>query len=131
MGKTLAKAAMAALALLGAGQAIAGRIDPALEVRMGDAFAGDKLRVIVQMKEQAKAAELARAAPKGPRKAKLKALVAGLKDKARRHQAEVHAELERERTLGRVDRVVPFWVFNGFAVTANPAAIRKLAARDD
>jgi subtilisin family serine protease/subtilase family serine protease len=129
--KTLANAALAALALLAAGYAAAGRVHPALESKMRDAFSGEKLRVIVELKEQAKPAELARAAPKGVRKAKLKALVAGLKDKAQRHQAALHAELERDRTLGAVERIRPFWVFNGFAVTATPAAIRKLAARDD
>jgi subtilase family serine protease/subtilisin family serine protease len=129
--KTLAQAAVAALALLAAAHAPAGRLDPALETRMRGAMTGEKLRVIVEMKEQARAAELVRAAPKGARKARLKALVAGLKDKAKRHQAQLHAELERERTLGAVERVVPFWVFNGFAVTATESAIRKLAARDD
>lgn len=131
MVKTLAKAAVAALALLAAGHAFAGRLDPVLEARMRDAFAGEKLRVIVELKEQARARDLIAAMPKGTRKAKLKALVAGLKDKARRHQAGIEADLAREQTLGSAERVISFWVFNGIALHANPALIRKLAARDD
>jgi subtilase family serine protease/subtilisin family serine protease len=129
--KRLVTAAAAAIALLCVQHAPAGRLDPALEARLSAAGSGEKILVIVEMKEQARARELIRALPKGARKAKLKALVAGLKDKARRRQAGIDADLAREQTLGAAERVVPFWVFNGLALRANPALIRRLAARDD
>ncbi|HXV08287.1 MAG TPA: S8 family serine peptidase, partial [Burkholderiales bacterium] len=131
MLKKLATAAAAAIALLGVQHAPAGRLDPALETRLSAAGPSEKIRIIVEMKEQARPRDLIRALPKGARKAKLKALVAGLKDKARRRQAGIEVELAREQTLGAAERVVPFWVFNGLALRANPGLIRRLAARDD
>jgi subtilase family serine protease/subtilisin family serine protease len=129
--KRLATAAAAAIALLGVQHAPAGRLDPALETRLSAAGPSEKIRIIVEMKEQARPRDLIRALPKGARKAKLKALLAGLKDKARRRQAGIEAELAREQTMGAAERVVPFWVFNGLALRANPGLIRRLAARDD
>jgi len=131
MLERLRASVFATILILVATPALAGRLHPTLEQRLQESPTGEKLRVIVQMKEQARPRDIVPPKMKAPRKAKLRQLVTALKDHARRNQGALKAELEREQSLGHVERMRPFWIFNGFAVTADAATIRKLAARDD
>lgn len=124
-------AALYCVLLFASLQASAGRLQPELEAQLQAASPGDRLRVIVELEEQVRAAELAAVAPKVARRARARALVEALKDKARRHQAALKAELTREQSLRNVERVTPLWIVNGVALRATPAAIRRLAARND
>lgn len=122
---------LAAILVLAAADAFAGRLHPALEEQLKAAVPREKLRVIVEMKEQLRARDVVPANARAARRAKLRALVSALKDKAQRNQVSLRAELARQQTLGAVERMTPFWIFNGFAVTADEAVIRSLAARED
>jgi subtilisin family serine protease len=109
----------------------AGRIRPDLEAQLKALPAGGTLPVIVEMLDQADPMAAAATAPRGQRQQRIRAVVDALRDHANRDQGPVRALLAQERAQGNVSRVVPFWVFNGLAVTASEAAIRRLAARAD
>ena len=111
--------------------ASAGRLHATLEHKLRDAAPGETIPVIVEMKDQMRPAPLPARLPRAVRRERVKALVTALKDRADRGQVGIKAELAQQQALGAVRRMRAFWVFNGFAVTANEAVIRRLAARDD
>ncbi|MGH2348187.1 MAG: S8 family serine peptidase, partial [bacterium] len=124
-------AAVAASFFLFSQAAWAGRLHPDLETRLSTLPPGGTLPVIVEMVAQADPVAAAAAAPRGPRQMLVQAVVDVLRDVARQHQTSVRAYLAVEQSLGTVQRLVPFWVFNGLAVTATEPVIRALAARPD
>jgi subtilisin family serine protease len=109
----------------------AGRLHPELEAQLKALPPGGTLPVIVEMLDQADPAAAAATAPPGQRRLRIRAVVDALRDHANQRQGPVRALLARERAQGNVQRVVPFWVFNGLAVTATEPVIRRLAARAD
>ncbi|HEV8639722.1 MAG TPA: S8 family serine peptidase [Methylomirabilota bacterium] len=109
----------------------AGRLHPELETRLSALPQGGTLSVIVEMVNQADPAAAAATVPRGQRLARKRAVVDVLRDVANRDQASILAFIAREQSLGSVQRVIPFWVFNGLAVTATEPVIRRLAARPD
>jgi subtilase family serine protease len=113
------------------GPAWAGRLHPDAERELRGLPAGGTLSVIVELTTQADPAAAAAAAPGRHRAARARAAVDALRDVAHRHQGPIRALLAREQAGGRVHRVVPFWIFNGLAVTATEPVIRALAARLD
>lgn len=128
---------VAAIAMLAAVNALAGRLHPGLEIRLQQQLRAEKLPIIVEMKEQfqprglvakpSASAHLTAAA----RRARIRALVTALKDRTQRSQRGLRAELDRLHGLGRIEKLQSFWIFNGFALTADESVIRELAARDD
>jgi subtilase family serine protease len=123
-------ALLAAMALL-ATPARAGSIRPDLETQLAALPPGAKLPVIVVLEEQVDPAAAAAAAPAFQRRARGRAVVGALRGVAARTQPPRMAMLGQQQARGAVDRVIPFWVFNGVAVTATAPAIRALAARHD
>ena len=117
--------------LLAPARADAGTIRADLEAQLAALPPGAKLPVIVVLEEQASPAAAAAAAPAFERRARGRAVVAALRGVAARTQPPLMAMLGRQQAAGAVDRVTPFWVFNGVAVTATAPAIRALAARQD
>jgi subtilase family serine protease len=73
----------------------------------------------------------AAAAPHATRAARARAVRDLLQQTATRSQGPIRGLLAREQARGRVQRVVPLWVFNGLAVTATEPVVRALAARPD
>jgi subtilisin family serine protease len=122
---------VAACIAVAAADATAGRLHPALEEKLRNAAPGESFAVIVEMKEQSQPAALVADVPKAARKARVKALVAALRDRAERGQVALKVELAQQHALGAVQRMRAFWIFNGFALTAREPLIRRLAARDD
>ena len=120
-----------ALIALASEPAWAGRIHPRLESELAALPTGGELRVIVELATQADATAAAAATGRATRRVRTKAVVDALRDVANQRQGPVRALLAREQALGNVRRVVPLWIFNGLAVTANEAVIRRLAARPD
>ena len=116
---------------IAAAQATAGRLHPVLEEKLRTAGPGETFAVIVELKEQSQPEAILAGMAKAPRKARVKALVAALKDRAERGQVALRAELAQQHSLGAVQSMRPFWIFNGFALTAREPLIRRLAARDD
>ena len=131
MHSSLRTTLLAVCLAVAAADAAAGRIDPALDDKLHNAAPGEQFAVIVEMKEQAPPAALLAGMPKASRKARVKALVTALRERAQRGQTALKAELAQQHALGNVRRMRAFWIFNGFAVTGDPALIRRLAARED
>ncbi len=131
MPSILRSTLLAACLAIAATHATAGRLHPLLEEKLRTAAPGETFAVIVELKEQWHPEVVLAGMSKAPRKARIKALVAGLRDRAERGQVALKAELAQQHALGAVRRMRPFWIFNGFALTAREPLIRRLAARDD
>ncbi|MBW7885936.1 MAG: S8 family serine peptidase, partial [Caldilineaceae bacterium] len=87
----------------------------------------EQVTVIVTLRDQANLVMAADA----DREARGRAAIQLLQETAARSQARLVAQLETDRAQGMVSRIVPFWVFNGFSLTATPAVIEKLAGDPD
>jgi hypothetical protein len=122
---------VAALLTLFTQPAWAGRLTPELEDRLRALSPAGTLSVIVEMRAQADPVAAAGTAPSAQRLARRRAVRDVLQRLANQDQASIRALLTRQQGLGSVTRVVPFWVFNGLAVTATEPVIRALAARTD
>jgi subtilisin family serine protease len=96
-----------------------GRMPPALQQAL-TAPPGEMLTVIVTLREQA---DLDATSARD--------VVEDLQRRAAASQGRVRAFLEARRHEGRVGRVIPFWIFNGLAVTADTGVIGELAAHPD
>jgi len=130
--RNFALVAIAVLLALPVAQATAGRVHPELEARLARAFPNDRIAVIVRMREQANPRSIVSTLPqKAARKLRRKALVDALRDQASGGHARLRAEIAGDELAGEVERVIPFWVFNGMALHASERVIRRLAARED
>ncbi len=112
---------------------IAGEVDPLLAKRLERAAPEERVMVFVHLAAQvdlpATTAWLDRM--DATRAHRNRVVVGELKALASRTQPAVRAWLEAQRDDGHVGRIVPFWIFNGFAVEATTAVVRGLAWRDD
>jgi subtilase family serine protease/subtilisin family serine protease len=115
--------------VLAAGTASAGRLHPDVDAQLATLPPGGQLSVIVELSDQTD--PHVSAAPHRNRRARLRAVVDALRNKAGRTQAPIRALLAQERAAGRALRHRPLWIFNGVTVTAEAAVIRALAARAD
>jgi subtilase family serine protease len=122
--------ACALIILMGA-QAPNGRLHPLLEQRLKKLPPGEKLAVIVELNEQARPAEVISGMRGAGRRDKARAVANALRNIADKHQGPLKAHLKEQEALGAAERVIPFWIFNGFAVTAPESLIRDLASRPD
>jgi subtilase family serine protease/subtilisin family serine protease len=113
------------------GPAWAERIHPTLEQQLRALPPDGRVSVIVEMMTQGDTQAAAAATVGRQRAARARAMRDFLRDVAQRHQGPVRNFLQNERAGGRVDRVVPLWIFNGLAVRATPDVVRALAARPD
>src|SRR5262245_1805924 len=109
----------------------AGRLTTELEAQLNALPPGGKLSVIVEMVTQADPAAAADTAPSRQRLARKRAVRDVLQMVADHDQAALLSVLGREQSLGNVQRLRRFWVFNGMAIMANEALIRRIAARPD
>ena len=107
------------------------KIHPDLEERLQKLKTGEKLAVIVDLKEQVKLDEIATVMSGVNRRQKAREVVTELRNVADKHQRPLKQYLKRQKASGAVKRVIPFWIFNGFAVTADETLIRHLASRPD
>ena len=121
----------ASVLLLASSLASAAAVHPDLEARLAALPPDSQIPVIVVLTAKADARAAASNAAGLTRRARTHAVVDALRGVADRTQPSIKAQLAREQTDGAVRRVKPFWVFNGFAVTATQQAIRRLAARGD
>ena len=121
----------AALLVFFSQAAWAGRVHPELDAQLSALPPGQAISVIVEMSNQADLVAAAASAPQSQRTARRRAVRDRLQILANEDQAAILALLTREQSLGNVHRLRRFWVFNGLAVTASEAVIRRLAARAD
>lgn len=105
-----------------------GKMAPALAEAMAESDPHEMLTVIVTMREQP-----ALSAIEGilDRTERLQRVVQILQATAAATQAPVRAYLAQGQRAGTVGEMIPFWVFNGLAVSATPDVILQLAARAD
>ncbi|UCE42255.1 MAG: S8 family serine peptidase, partial [Candidatus Aminicenantes bacterium] len=109
----------------------AGDIHPALEKKLQKLAPGEKLAVIVELQEQAKLYSVLSRLPDRTRRQRMQAVVQALRDVADRRQGSLRTFLKAQKKRGAVKRIIPFWIFNGMAVTATEPLIRQLAARPE
>ena len=107
------------------------RLYPALEQRLQKLAPGEKLAVIVELDTQAKPLAVVSRMRGATRRAKARAVVEALRSMADQHQGPLREHLQKQRAEGAAERIIPFWVFNGFAVTATEPLIRSLASRPE
>jgi subtilase family serine protease len=108
-----------------------GRLHPLLEQRLKKLPPGERLAVIVELNDQAKPAEVLSGMRGVGRRDKARAVANALRNIADKHQGPLKAHLKEQEALGAAERVIPFWIFNGFAVTGPESLIRDLASRPD
>ncbi len=65
------------------------------------------------------------------RLARRQAAVAALQATATRSQSAIRAYLDAQQVAGHVSRIIPFWIFNGLAVTGDLETVLALAARPE
>ncbi|MGD2105271.1 MAG: S8 family serine peptidase, partial [Anaerolineae bacterium] len=63
--------------------------------------------------------------------ARRQAVVSSLQAVAERSQRDIRAYLDAQQASGRVEEYLPFWVFNGLAVTGDLETLLALAARPE
>ncbi len=113
-----------------AGTPVLAILEPALARALATAGPTDRFHVIVEMRARADP-HLATAGATTPLAARSQ-LVAALQDTAARSQADLRQTLRVAQEMGQVERITPFWIFNGLALRdATPALIRTVAARAD
>jgi subtilisin family serine protease len=118
-----------ALALTGVAlpAAAGARLTPKLRASLRSLPPGKPVTVIVTMRDQA-AVDASRALT---RRARVLDTTRLLRREARAAQRPLRRLLAARAAQGRVTRVVPFWVFDGLAVTATADVVRELGARSD
>ncbi|MGE5620355.1 MAG: S8 family serine peptidase, partial [Sphingomonadaceae bacterium] len=103
------------------------RFAPKVWSALQGADPADTLSVIVTLKDQADLRGLGTL----HRSARVRGVVDRLRTRASTAQRPLVASLDQKRREGHSVTAVPFWVFNGFALTASKAVIMELAMRPE
>ena len=117
--------------ILVSAEAWAGDVHPTLEKKLQKLTPGDKLAVIVELKEQVEHESILSVMSGRTRRQKARAIVYALRDVADQRQGPLRKYLKKQSERGAAERVIPFWIFNGIAATATESLIRDLASRSD
>jgi len=124
---------MLAGTMLLAGNLLAGRLSPGLELYLADKADTDEVKVMLSMAEQADIVtlndQLHRAC--APLAERHELVVATLQHTARTSQAALLADLPELQTQGLVAGWTSHWISNMVIVKATVATVRRLAARSD
>lgn len=107
----------------------AGEVDPPLRAVLDRMLLTQQTTVFVYLKDQVPLADLqARLdAMQATRQFRHELVVRSLRELATRTQRPLVAAISELQSIGQVTEVVPFWIFNGFAVRGSRAAIERLA----
>lgn len=87
--------------------------------------------VIVVLRDQVPPQALASLAAGQPLAARQEAVIRTLQSTADSSQKDIRSWLASPGVAAQIDQVVPFWIFNGLAVTATPEIIAQLKQRPD
>jgi len=104
-----------------------GKISSEVQSVMAAASSTQEISVIVYLNDRADLTPFRNLR----RSERLKGVVSALQNKAEFFQRSLKSFLELRRGQGQVGTYKPFWIFNGFSITAAPGVIRELAARAD
>lgn len=102
-------------------------ISAGLQAKLDSLQADETITVIVQLRQRANL-------PQGRglgRAAQLSRTIEALTVAAERTQGPLKKFLDQRRSNGRVKSYIPFWIFNGFSVTAAPDVVQELASHPD
>ncbi|MBK8978257.1 MAG: S8 family serine peptidase [Planctomycetes bacterium] len=104
-------------------------IEPALQGVLEPMRLEQPTTVFVYLRDQVPLGELVARldAMQATRQFRHELVVRSLRELAERTQPPVAAAIAELRSIGEVTEVVPFWIFNGFAVRGSKAAILRLA----
>ncbi len=106
-------------------------LTPELAKAMASAGSTERWNVIVEMRQQVSPATFAVRRP-SDRSAARQQMVNAMQNTAQQSQVDVRAYLTTRWLAGDVEKVRPFWIFNGLAVEgARPDVIQNLAGRPD
>jgi len=103
------------------------KLDPAVRTAIDAAASNDMLAVIVRLHDQANLTTIGGTT----RAARLRAVILALQRKAAATQRGLIDLLGERQAQGSVASFTSFWVFNGLAVTAEPAVVDELTARPE
>lgn len=122
---------IAILILMSANLAMGGTIDAELSRQLDSATTVHEFPVLIKLKKTAK-----QNAAKAPLENKVfdtraAKVIQSLKSEAEFSQRDMLKVLALKQRSGEVRGTKPFWIFNGFAVTATAATIRELAAHTE
>jgi subtilisin family serine protease len=102
------------------------KLAPSLRRAISHAAPEAFLPVVVSLRERAVLTHLPR-----QRERRSQEVIRRLEETADRSQAGLRTQLGSWRRAGSVRRFTPFWIFNGIAVDATPAAVAAIAARPE
>jgi len=103
------------------------KMDAALNTRLNSLQAGEMATVILTLRQQTDLSKVNGA----NRAARLQGVIRALQATANGTQGRLRGLLNSYRTQGLVSSFTPFWVFNGFSVTATSEVISTLAQDPD
>ena len=109
----------------------AGEVSRGLSEALGKKASNIMVPVIVRMSAQTNLSRETRDIPRGEKGLRLKRVMQALKKTALKRPQSIIDFIQRERSLGHLDRYIPYWIFNGFALRATPDVIEKIALWDD
>ncbi len=120
-------------AVLVAGSASAGVIDPALQQILVQADPNKTFSVLAYLNEQVDTAEITRQMDVGRAtlRTRHETVVSALRERAGATQPGTIAHLDALKAQGRISAFKPFWIANIIKVDASPAEIVALAARPE
>jgi subtilisin family serine protease len=103
------------------------KLAPELQDALQSLAPGATLTVIIVLEEQANLRRVAG----NSRDERLQAVVRQLQRAAQESQGELRALLSVRQSEGAAPRVIPYWIFNGLAVTARAHVIHELAGQPE
>lgn len=113
------------------GTIYAGEIEESVYSAIKMSNAQEKIAVIVRMVEQPDLLKMKQGFNDTHRRVRSSKFAGRLKEFASVKQGDIKKYLEKEKTLGTLKQYTPFWIFNGFAISATPKVILALAERSD
>jgi len=102
-------------------------VDPEIKSLINEIQAEEKISVIVTLKDQANLSQISSYKNTAP----LQDVILALQTTAERSQKEIMLLLKIYQRSAEVEEFVPFWIFNGFSITATSRVIEALASHPD
>ncbi|GFE60549.1 hypothetical protein AOG2_11370 [Geobacter sp. AOG2] len=109
----------------------AGMLAPDLAERIKDASFGQEFDILVRMRSVVNRSVLSASVKNLGRHARVAEVVRTLRSNAEQSQQDLKGYLDERAVAGTARRIRPFWIFNGFSLTATADVVQTLADRDD
>ncbi len=122
---------IALMLLISANSAQSGTIDPELSRQLVAAPAVREFAVLVKLKNSASKNVMPKSSENETKQSRTARIVHSLRSEAEFSQRNLRSILAQKENSGRARNNTPFWIFNGFAVTATADTIQELASIPD